>query len=239
MSQKGLSSPLPTEVKLIYATNPFAPLPVLEILALDEDWNIRKKIASHPGIKENIFYLLARDTFPEVRMELATNPNLPEGVARILAMDKEVLVRSSLAKNPRLSPEIIKILIKDGPAVRESLASRNPMPQWLALSLSEDPSFSVRIRLMRNPSIPPEVVVKMLNAFPAGQVLEVLELIKPLPYLVQRALLENSSPLVLSYLARSLWVDRDIWEALMKHPDPLVQAMAKENPAYNEEEENA
>ena len=236
MGKKGMASSLPTEVKLTYATNPFAPLPVLEVLAWDDDWMIRKKVASHPSITSSISHILARDPFPEVRMELAANPNLPDGIARLLARDSELLVRVSLAKNPRLSPDIAKDMTKDlSPAVREALASRTPMPPWLAQILSQDPSFSVRIRLMRNPAAPPEILVKNLNSFPLTQALEILELIKPLPYLTQKALLEHGSPLILSYLARSAWIDKDIWEALAQHPDPTVREMARRNEVYSEE----
>lgn len=61
-------SALSLEAKLTYAGNPLTPPAVLDILAMDEDWVARRRLASHPGLSQSAFLILSRDPHPEVQM---------------------------------------------------------------------------------------------------------------------------------------------------------------------------
>lgn len=231
--KKAPSPAFSLEAKLNYASNAFIPIPILELLAYDQEWMVRKKVASHPSLTPGIASVLVADPYPEVRMELALNNSIPLFAARALARDSEVLVRMSLAQNSRLSPDILEELAADkNPSVREVLASRNPIPRDLAERLKGDSSLAVRLRLLRNPSLPPDIFLHVINDMHESQALEILEMAKPLPYMAQKALAQEGKGLIPAFLAASPWIDRDIWEYLCGHPDPAVRRMALNNPAF-------
>lgn len=230
-------SALSLEAKLSYAANPMTPPAVLDILAMDENWVVRRRLASHAGLSPSAFLILSRDPHPEVRMELAMNSALPKDIAERLAKDREFLVRTALARNHNLSLDLALFLARDSnPAVREALASRDPLYPEVAHLLAKDASFSVRLRLLRNPSTPTEAVLTILKGMDELQALEAMEAVKPLPYMAQREIAEKGSPFLRSYLAKAPWIDRDVWEILLRDPDPFVAQQAKANPVYGVEE---
>ncbi len=232
-AMKRPGSALSLEAKLTYAGNPLTPPAVLDILTMDEEWVVRRRLASHPGLSQSAFLILSRDPHPEVRMELALNPALPVGIGTALAKDREFLVRVALARNRNLPPELARSLAVDpSPAVREALASREPLDGVLATHLAKDASFSVRLRLIKNPTAPVESVLFVLRSMDELQVIEAMEAVKPLPYLVQKELAAKGSPFLRAYLAKAPWVDRDVWEVLREDPDPFVAEQARQNPIY-------
>jgi hypothetical protein len=222
------------EVKLSYASNPFSPPPILEMLSMDTSWIVRRRVASNPSAPQSTQLLLAKDPYPEVRSELALNPNLAPSIAKLLLGDAEPLVRIALAQNPRVEADLLLPLTRDPlPQVREALASREPLSPLLAQNLAQDASMTVLLRLLRNRTCPPQTAGEILLGRLKEEVaVEVVEMTKPLPIATQLLLAEQGGLLLRSHLARAPWIDESVWLRLKEDPDPFVREMAKQNIAY-------
>lgn len=222
------------EVKLSYASNPFSPPPILEMLSMDTSWVVRRRVASNPSAPQSTQLLLAKDPYPEVRSELALNPNLAPAIAKLLLGDAEPLVRIALAQNPRVEADLLLPLTRDPmPQVREALASREPLTSPLAHNLAQDASMTVLLRLLKNPTCPPQTAGEILLGRLKEEVaVELVEMTKPLPIATQLLLAEQGGLLLRSHLARAPWIDESVWLRLKEDPDPFVREMAKQNIAY-------
>jgi hypothetical protein len=222
------------EVKLSYASNPFSPPPILEMLSMDTSWVVRRRVASNPSTPQSTQLLLAKDPYPEVRSELALNPNLTPTIAKLLLGDAEPLVRIALAQNPRVEADLLLPLTKDPlPQVREALASREPLTPPLAHNLAQDASMTVLLRLLKNRTCPPQTAGEiLLRRFKEEVAVELVEMTKPLPIATQLLLAEQGGLLLRSHLARASWIDESVWLRLIEDPDPFVREMAKHNIAY-------
>ncbi|WP_186709127.1 HEAT repeat domain-containing protein [Euhalothece natronophila] len=78
----------------------------LQKLARDEDWRVRREVASNasnPNTPPKILQKLARDEDWRVREKVASNPNTPPEILQQLAQDKDERVRSKAYSNPNLS----------------------------------------------------------------------------------------------------------------------------------------
>ena len=229
-----LSSHFSLEAKLTYASNPLAPYPVLDMLAMDEAWVVRKKVAANPNIRSSTQELLSQDPYPEVRGELALNPNVLPSVVRKLLDDPEPVVRLALARNEHTDPDLLLPLAKDTfPPVREALAMRQNISPKLAEVLVQDPSMTVVLRLLANPFCPPNLGSSFLLKLPERKAIEVLGAIAPLPYAIQEELVNRGGVLLRAYLASAPWVDFSLWERLRNDPETFVRQAAGNNPAYN------
>ena len=93
------------EFKSLLTKSEFTSKEVLEILAKDEDWEVRECV--------EILKILAKDKHLLVRISVAKNPNTPKDILEILAKDENFYVRESVAKNPNTPKEILEILAKD------------------------------------------------------------------------------------------------------------------------------
>ncbi len=77
------------------AKNSRTPVEALRKLAEDEDWYVRKEVAEHPGTPIEVLRKLAEDEVENVRYAVAENPKAPVDILRKLAEDEDWLVRSA------------------------------------------------------------------------------------------------------------------------------------------------
>ncbi len=218
------------EAKLAYASNPMTPPSILEMLAQDENWAVRRRLASHPALPPSASLALAADPSADVRAELAMNPSVPAGVMPILVSDKDFLVRMALAKNPSLTTEIALLLARDANvSVREALAGNPRVASEILERLLDDGSLAVRVQAMRNPSLSPLALAQALLREGELRAVELLEVLKPLPYLAQEILAERGGDLLRATLAQAPWVDGAVKARLRNDPVPFVRGMASLN----------
>ena len=83
------------------AKNSRTPVEALRKLAEDEDWLVRKEVAEHPGTPIEVLRKLAEDEVENVRYAVAENPRTPVDILRKLAEDEDWLVRSAAERGLR------------------------------------------------------------------------------------------------------------------------------------------
>jgi hypothetical protein len=68
------------------AKNPNTPPELLEVLATDEDWEVRYWVATNPNTPPEALKVLATDKYGNVRYCVAKNPNSTELMRRLVLM---------------------------------------------------------------------------------------------------------------------------------------------------------
>jgi hypothetical protein len=72
--------------KFLLTENPNTPIKILEILATDEDYDVRYGVAGNPNTPANALEQLATDEYPGVRYKAAMNSSATEIVKRLFLM---------------------------------------------------------------------------------------------------------------------------------------------------------
>jgi hypothetical protein len=85
----------------------------LEILASDEDKDVRRTVARNPNAPERSLDLLARDGECKVRRLVAGHPTTPSQALEILASDEDKDVRWAVAQNWTTPPGLLQSLALD------------------------------------------------------------------------------------------------------------------------------
>ncbi|MGW6983189.1 hypothetical protein ACWGE1_27765 [Streptomyces sp. NPDC054932] len=138
------------------------------LLAAHPDSGIRWKLASCPGLPQDVVDLLAADPDEEVVRELALWTDSP--VTARLALHPDPEVRLAAAANPATPVEAVIVLAEDPePALNRALSERADLPQTLYARLAADPHPGVRASYARNPGIGQELI-RLLAADPEIQV---------------------------------------------------------------------
>ena len=73
------------------AKNPNTPPEVLEVLATDEEPNVRRWVAQNPNTSPEVLEILATDDNFYVRCAVARNPNATELIRRLVLMTHKKL----------------------------------------------------------------------------------------------------------------------------------------------------
>jgi hypothetical protein len=79
----------------------------IEVLAEDEDEDVRWAIAKHPDLPEDLKYKLGDDDHESVRMAIAERPDLPKDLIYKLTEDESKVVRRNIALRPDLPKDLI------------------------------------------------------------------------------------------------------------------------------------
>ncbi len=79
----------------------------IEVLAENEDREVKCLIAEHPDLPKDLMYKLAEDKDDIVRWRIAQHPDLPEGLMYKLAEDEDYDVRWRIARLPYLYKDLI------------------------------------------------------------------------------------------------------------------------------------
>jgi len=119
-------SKLPLQERKDLAGNTNTSPEILTILARDEYWNVRWRVAQNPNTPPEILTILAQDEYYYVRWRVAYNPNTPPEILTILARDEDEDVRWRVAHNPNTPPEILTHLARDKDGDVRYYVERNP-----------------------------------------------------------------------------------------------------------------
>ncbi len=173
------------QVRRKVAENPNTPLNIL-FQKLARDTKVISAIAcqmssNHSGIyheAENIIDILGEycgtpvETIVQAliskgsyraRLFLASRSDLPVGLFTHLAESNESRVRETIAQNPNLPVSLLEKLAKDkNSKVRMYVAAKINLSPQILEELAKDKAFEVRQKVYHNPSLPKEVVARIL-----------------------------------------------------------------------------
>ena len=145
------------------SANPNCSIHLLELLAKDKDYDVRRSVAENPSCPEklriSLLEHLAKDEDRWIRRRVALNPSCPVTLLELLAKDEDSRVRNSVALNPscpeKLRISLLEPLAKDEESgVRRSVAENPSCPVHLLELLAKDKDSGVRWRVAENPSCP-------------------------------------------------------------------------------------
>lgn len=126
---------------------------VLDILARDDDADVRAEVAGNQSTPSDILSMLAVDFNEEVRWNAGGNPNTNLDVLRLMAGDSDAYIRWSVARNHSTPKETLRTLSKDSDAYVRWKAAGNPSTPSDSLELLMlDRDTDVRIAATKNPS---------------------------------------------------------------------------------------
>ena len=145
------------EILLEVASNPNAPVQLLEALAKDEDFYLRCHVAANPSTPLHVLEVLAKDKDIDVRCEVAGNPNTAVHVLEALAKNKSTF--ETLATNPNTPAHLLEALAKSKAYyVRREVAANPSTPDHLLVAMAKDKSNDVRSEVAANPKTPVQVL---------------------------------------------------------------------------------
>ena len=149
-------------VRKEFAENPKTPAEALMKMAEDENCIVRNAVAENPRTPTEVLMRLAEDEDEEVRYAVAGNPNAPTEVLMRLADDEESRVKQEVANNPRIPVEALRKLAEDEDKFMRNEVAGNPnAPTEVLMRLAEDGDEYVRQEVANNPRTPIEVLRKL------------------------------------------------------------------------------
>ena len=135
---------------------------MIEELAENEDWQVRKEVANNPKAPAEVLRKLVEDENKSVKYKVINNPSTPVDILKKLADDKDKGVRKEVTKNPSIPVVILKKLAEDEDAsVREKVAMNPRTPAEFLKKLAEDEDWYVRYEATRNLSTPVDILRKL------------------------------------------------------------------------------
>ena len=121
---------------------------LLAVLATDEYWDVRERVASHPLTPMSTRTGMVSDPDWHPRAALAFSGDVADSVLSTLAQDPETRVRSSLVIRHRLPEHLLRKLGEDpDPTIRSEVAIHPRCPSDLLTALASDPDQRVRSRV--------------------------------------------------------------------------------------------
>ena len=128
---------------------------VLDRLAGDEDWGVRRAVAEHPATPAALLERLAGDKESWVRCAVAKNPATPVALLERLAGDKDRYVRRAVAEHPAMPVALLERLAGDEDSdVRGAVAKHPATPVALLERLAGDEDRWVRRAVAAHPATP-------------------------------------------------------------------------------------
>ena len=135
---------------------------VLQVLALNGNYDTRQYVAQNPNTPVATLLQLSGDSDELVRSNVAENPNTPVATLLQLAKDENKSVRSNVARNPNTPPAAILRLSKDAnESVRNAVTHNLSTPVPLLEQLSRDTDKSVRSNVARAPNTPVAALLQL------------------------------------------------------------------------------
>lgn len=125
---------------LAFASDTIYPLEdrqrVLETLASDWDYKVRRDVAEHPDTPPECLSEMARNDY-QVRSTIAENPNTPQEALVFLARNGDVRVKAAVARNRHTPPNVLSELAGSEDVFVVTAVMNNPnTPTQLAEELS-------------------------------------------------------------------------------------------------------
>ena len=219
-----------SRVRSEVAKNPNTPTSVLEHLAKDEDWDVRGGVAENPKTPTSVLELLAKDENENVRRSVAQNPNTPISVLELLAKDENENVRRDVAENPKTPTSVLELLAKDNSDIVRCRVAENPKSPTSVLELlAKDESSGFRDRVAENPNTPISVL-ELLAKDEDRHVRRRVANNPNTPTSVLELLAKDENEYVRSEVAKNPNTPTSVLELLAKDEDSSVQCEVAENP---------
>jgi 3-methyladenine DNA glycosylase AlkC len=155
---------------------------IINILARDNRFYVRQKVAEYIDTPTEILEDLAKDEDIRVRRAVANNIRTPASTLEILATEFDRSIRQATLRNPNVSPTVKKIinyskdkknknipnlilerLAKSHIDSRKFVACYPYTPSYILETLARDPSKKVRRLVAKNPNIAISVLESLAN----------------------------------------------------------------------------
>lgn len=145
--------------------NPNLSKSILDILANDDDFGIKCKVAGHSNTSaKTLRKLVAHTDSYYLLHEIVSNPNATKNII-FTALKKDSAVIDAILGNPTISDEFLQELVScSATSIRRSLAKTTQDPNILT-RLASDPHYHVRLAVAENWNTPMEIV-KQLKSDP-------------------------------------------------------------------------
>ena len=141
------------EVRAAVAQSRGAPAEILTRLVNDEDEVVRSSVLSNPNTPIELLNLFASDPNRAARLNVAYNFNTPAKTLALLARDEDIDVKITVAKNPNTPLEALTLLARDKDKIVRSLVAVNPnIPLEVLTRLARDKNKKVRGHIDSNPT---------------------------------------------------------------------------------------
>ncbi len=128
---------------------------------------VRLAVAMNPKCPPDTLARLARDPSDLIRQAVAANPACPDEVKAKLAADEDQAVVEALLENPKPPGHAVLDQLTAGqqPKVYELLAANPRTPADILRKLAHVPTQTefLLLSLSRNPSVPPDVVMRLVK----------------------------------------------------------------------------
>jgi hypothetical protein len=159
-----LANDLAPEIRQQVVTNVKTPVNILEQLACDRDDKVRASVASCANTPVKLLEPLAQDASGRVRQEVAQNPKTPVSILEQLIGDCDQEVRRSIAFNTNAPANVLSQLPSDSDNwVRQELARCSRTPVSLLQQLASDANPEVRQFVACNSSTPVSVLEQLAS----------------------------------------------------------------------------
>lgn len=150
------------DVRYKIANNPSTPVHVLASFAKSSDF--KHSVAANPSAPSSVLAALAEDA--SLRPAVAQNPSTPAEVLDFLARDQDSSVRAKVAGNPSCPTSLSKALFarlihESNESVRRQIANSPSMTPFLLQDLASDRSVLVRREVAKNARTPTPALAKL------------------------------------------------------------------------------
>ncbi|MHA1684299.1 MAG: hypothetical protein ACTSUE_25405 [Promethearchaeota archaeon] len=144
--------------RMAIAHNENTPPSIIDRLARDNEFKVRKMILFNYKIKPDILELLSKDEIDAVRLQVACYPYLSSKLCETLAEDKNVFIKTEIASHGKFEIETWEKLASDeDERVRFAIAENTNTPINILKKIAKDKDPRVRRTVMLNINTPSEI----------------------------------------------------------------------------------
>jgi len=137
---------------------------VLAKLAVDEDIHVRRSISEYNKLPDFIMEKLSNDKDFDIRLNIAKRDNLPDNIVHRLANDNDSNIRKQIAGFNILPSYIIDKLVNDeNPKVRERIAARDNISDSILEKLINDKEIDIPLRIVERDSLSDTILGRLSN----------------------------------------------------------------------------
>lgn len=223
------------EIRGYVAENKSTSANILSTLALDKANWIRAIVASNLNTLQTVISQLASDPSEQVRRAIAENPNTSQNIlAEFLDSDLEE-IKKGLARNPNTPANALeKLAVDEDMYVRRALAVNPAASSGILAALATDEEDFVREGVASNPGSPEKVLV-FLSKDDESAVRREVARNTNCPIRVIELLVDDEEEGVRGAVADNLETPVSLLESLAKDSEPWVRHFAAANPNTSEE----
>lgn len=138
----------------------------LKVLALDEDWRVRRAVAGNPFCSIEILDYLSNDIL-EIKETIIKNKNIQSFIISKISNEetyRAIQLKIDIALNKNTEIHLLKELSESKEErIRAAVASNENTPIYILEKLSKDDNVDVRGATVRNKKTEADILIKMIK----------------------------------------------------------------------------